>query len=735
VSPRFRSAAFAMALAALTGAAIVIGARVIVGGVRQMTETERWVVHTLEVLNVEQQLLQSLVDAETGERGFVITGQERYLAPYEAGRAAAQDQLARLAELTSDNPAHQRRLREIEPLVAAELAHLASAIKIRRSDGFDAGRLLVLSGRSKRLMDEVRAGVASMVADERALLESRTRASRGAARRAVWSTVVGAVASFVLLALSFEIARRRLRERERGAIRAHEEKERFRITLASVGDAVVVTDARGVITMLNPVAAELMRCGSEVVGRPLDGVFRIVNEETRHPVESPVEKVLRDGKIAGLANHTVLLWPEGGEVPIDDSAAPIKREDGTIVGVVLVFRDVRLRREAERAQQRTGELLKEQDRRKDRFLAMLSHELRNPLSPMRNAVKVLQHGGARSEQSKRSLTALDRQITHLARLVDDLLDISRITQGKIRFEKRPVDLAELVHRTVDDFQSVFAKRQIAVDLRRPDVPLWVDADSTRLAQVAGNLLQNASKFTDPGGRVGVALASDDGRARLEVRDDGAGMDAATLSTLFQPFVHAEAMTRRNAAGLGLGLALSKYIVELHGGTVRASSPGPGQGAAFVVELPLLGDVASSPRPPQRRPAARPLRILVIDDNEDAALTLRDLLELDHHEVLVAPDAEVGIAAALAHRPDVVLCDVGLPGIDGYEAARRLRAAGSTAVLVAFTGHASAEDVQLAREAGFHHHLAKPVNIDHLGEALATVAEDPAGDLHLSSQHA
>ncbi len=719
MSPRFRGTALAVALAILTGAAVVLNARIVIGDVQRMTESDRWVVHTHEVLQVLQQLLLSLVDAETGERGFIITGDERYLEPYEAGRNAVQGHLARLVELTADDPSQHRRVQEIRLLVTAELAHLEKTSGLRRTNGFIAARLVVLSKHSRRLMDEVRGSVASLVQEQNVLLEDRTRASAAAARRAITSTLLGSLASLALLAFCVEVGRRRLRERAAAAIRAHEEKERFRTTLTSVGDAVVVTDAQGAITMLNPSAATLMHCGDEVIGRPLDAVFLIVDEETRRPVESPVRRVLREGRIAGLTNHTVLLWPDGGEVPIDDSAAPIKREDGAVVGAVLVFRDIRERRRAERAQQRAAEFLKEQDRRKDRFLAMLSHELRNPLSPMRTGVKVLQHEGATAEQRKRAVKALDRQVTHLARLVDDLLDISRIAQGKIRFEKNQVNLAALVHRSVEDFQGVFARRQIALEFRNEAAPLWVEADATRLAQVVANLLQNAAKFTDPGGRVTVALAREDDRARLEVRDDGAGMDAATLANLFQPFMRSEGSVRPNATGLGLGLALSRSLVELQGGTMRASSDGPGQGAAFVVELPLLASLATASTPSTRRRPTRPLRILVVDDNEDAAATLHDLLELEHHEVLVAPDAETGIVLALQQDPDVVLCDVGLPGIDGYEAARRLRAAGSEAMLVALTGHASSEDVQLARQAGFEHHLAKPVELSTLMDVLAT----------------
>ena len=552
------------------------------------------------------------------------------------------------------------------------------------------------------------------------LAADRVRASAAAARTAIVTSVAGLAVSLGLLVAAFVALRRRLTERERAARALHEEKERFRITLTSIGDAVVVTDGRGRVTMMNAFARSLLGWDDDALGRPLDEVFRIVDEDTRHAMESPVEKVLWNGQVSGLANHTLLVRRDGSELPIDDSGAPIRDGRGSIIGVVLVFRDVRERRETERELQRRAELLQEQDRRKDAFLAMLSHELRNPLVPIRNSVTVLQRADPGSEQAKRARGVVDRQVMHLTRLVDDLLDVSRIAQGKIRLQKERLDLAEVVRRTADDLKSVFASKQVALELRDGGEPLWVDADATRVAQVTGNLLQNAAKFTGAGGRVTVAVRRENDQALLRVRDTGVGIDPATLARLFQPFVQAEGTLHRTLGGLGLGLAVSKSIVELHGGTVRGSSDGPGRGAEFVVALPLMmTNAAVGPVQRAKPPEARRLRILVIDDNEDSATTMRDLLELDGHQVELASDGQRGMEAALASCPDVVLSDVGLPGLDGYEVARRLRAAGSTAVLVALTGYTSSEDVQRSYEAGFHHHLGKPPDLAKLAELLAS----------------
>jgi CheY-like chemotaxis protein/two-component sensor histidine kinase len=325
----------------------------------------------------------------------------------------------------------------------------------------------------------------------------------------------------------------------------------------------------------------------------------------------------------------------------------------------------------------------------------------------------------------RAKTVIERQAAHLSRLVDDLLDVSRIARGKVQIRKEHVDLAEVVRRTVEDHRGLFASKGISLAFKG-DGPLWLDADATRLAQVTENLLHNAAKFTDQGGHVVVALEQESGQGMLRIRDDGAGIEREALATIFKPYVQGERTLNPALGGLGLGLALSRGLVDLHGGSMRAFSEGPGKGAEFVVALPLL----RGPRPPPRRiPTPRPsrhLRICIIDDNEDAAHTLQDVLELDGHDVHIAMDGQRGLDLALAVQPDVVLCDVGLPVLDGLEVARRLRAAGSTAMLVALTGYASTEDVQFARDAGFDHHLAKPTDLARLDAVLAEATIVAAG---------
>jgi PAS domain S-box-containing protein len=381
-----------------------------------------------------------------------------------------------------------------------------------------------------------------------------------------------------------------------------------------------------------------------------------------------------------------------------------------------------------RVAERTAELslanerLRQEGLAKNAFLATLSHELRNPLAPLRNALWLLDRAPSGGEQAVRARETVSRQVLHLSRLVDDLLDVTRISQGKIHLQRSRVDLAEVVRRTVDDHRPLFAAGQLELRVEVGPVPLCVCADPTRLAQVVGNLLANAAKFTQPGGRVEVVAHEEEGFAALRVKDDGVGFSPEIGDRLFQPFIQADATLHRTRGGLGLGLALVKGLVELHGGAVWARSEGADRGAEFGLRLPLDAHEPAQASPPERAPVQMAhRRVLVVEDNLDAAETLREMLLIWEHEVEVAHDGRAGLSRVRAFRPDVVLCDVGLPELDGYAVARAIRADPEIAAtyLVAVTGYASPDDQRRAADAGFDRHLAKPVPVDVIEEVLAT----------------
>ncbi len=417
-----------------------------------------------------------------------------------------------------------------------------------------------------------------------------------------------------------------------------------------------------------------------------------------------------------------------------DSPAALRAME-TLGNVVLLERPVRVStlltavRTALRARARQYESrsllaqLKEADRRKDEFLAMLAHELRNPLAPLRNALYIVrQRGPERRAVSRQAWDLMDRQIGHLVRLVDDLLDVSRITRGRVELRKEVIDLAEVATRAVEAARPLIDARRHRLTYEGPPEPVRVEADPVRLTQVIGNLLNNAAKYTDEGGRITLTVGREVREAVVRVRDTGTGIPPEMLPAVFDLFTQAERTLDRAQGGLGIGLTLVRSLVEMHGGTVQVFSAGVGAGSEFVVRLPALaGAVEGGAGPgPGVAAAVTPRRILVVDDNVDSAESLALLLRLAGHRARTAHNGPGALAAARDFRPEVVLLDIGLPGMDGYEVARRLRewADGERVLLVAQTGYGQEDDRCRSRQAGFDAHLIKPVDPSVLQALLA-----------------
>jgi PAS domain S-box-containing protein len=474
-----------------------------------------------------------------------------------------------------------------------------------------------------------------------------------------------------------------------------------------------------------------------------DGGIRFANDEYLRIVGLSREAVDRRPFATGPEARTRWFRPELGARHEDEYV----RDDGQRVpvlvalstqgdGVAAFVVDLSAEKAAQRALEESEERyrtaaarLEEADRRKDEFLGMLSHELRNPLAPIRNSVFMLRRSGARDPALReRTLSIVDRQVEHLTRLVDDLLDVTRITRGKVELRRERVDVGALLQRTLEDHRALADSRGVELRVDAAPAEAVVDGDPTRLMQIVGNLLQNAVKFTPRGGHVWTSLAIRDeaGRVEVRVRDDGPGIEPALLEHLFEPFVQGDRTLARSGGGLGLGLALVKGLAELHGGSVAAASAGPGSGAEFTVSLPLAAPEPAPVRPPEPARSAggrRASRVLVVEDNLDVATSLRDLVAAFGHEVEVARSGDAALVEARRHPPDVVLCDVGLPGMSGYDVARAFRhdPALRHARLVAVTGYAQPEDRREAAEAGFDRHVAKPPDPGELERLLAAGA--------------
>jgi len=624
----------------------------------------------------------------------------------------------------------------------------------------------------------------------------------------------------------------------------HNQRDWLLVTLSCIGDAVITTDIEARVTFLNPVAELLTGWTQEAVGQPLAKVVRIVNEESRQPVEIPTVAALREDRTVKLASHSLLIANDGTERSISDSAAPITNDKGEVAGVVLVFRDITERRKSERALAKAlayaddiiatlrepfmvldsdlrvktanrsfydsfhvskketenrlvydlgngqwdipglrklldevlsrnqsvhdfevehtfpelgrknmllnarpfppdskhpelillavqdvsalrewADELAEASRHKDEFLATLAHELRNPLAPIRNSVHYLGLDGLTEGDVKTARDVITRQVAIMVRLIDDLLDVSRISSNKLDIRKERVDLAAVVDSAVESSRPLIFQCGHELTIRMPPEALYLDGDPIRLAQVFLNLLNNAAKYTNRGGQILLSAAREGSDAVVNVRDNGVGIPANMLSRIFDMFTQVDRSLEHSQGGLGIGLTLVRRLVEMHDGSIEARSDGPNKGSEFVVRLPLLIPATDETPPPSDGATVKSLRksrILVVDDNKDSADTLAMLLRLKGNDIRIAYDGLEALEVAELFQPAIVLLDIGLPKLNGYDVARRIRQQpwGRDVVLVALTGWGNDEDRHLSQEAGFNLHIVKPVELVSLEKLLA-----------------
>jgi len=615
------------------------------------------------------------------------------------------------------------------------------------------------------------------------------------------------------------------------------------VTLSSIGDAVIATDPDLRVTFMNPVAVALTGWSEqEGVGQPLDSVFRIINEESRQPVENPAVPALRERRTCKLARYTLLVAKDGTERPIDDSAAPIRNGGGEVAGVVLIFRDITQRRKTEAALEKAliyaddiiatlrepflvlnvdlrvktanrafydsfhvskketenrlvydlgngqwdipslrtllDEVLSENksiqdyevehtfpslgrktmllnarpfppdskhpelillaledvsalrervdelataNRNKDEFLATLAHELRNPLAPISNAVHYLGMDGLKMTDVKKARDVITRQVAAMVRLVDDLLDVSRISRNKLDIRRERVELSTVLESALESSRPLIEKSGHELTVSLPTEPVLLDADPIRLAQVFLNLLNNSAKYTNRGGHIWLTAERQGSDAVVSVRDNGVGIAADMLARVFDLFTQVGGSLEMSQGGLGIGLTLVRRLVEMHDGNIEASSNGPDQGSEFVVRLPVFVP-PQEPSPKSDGPRATALsgcRILVVDDNRDSADSLSLLLQLKGNDIQTAYDGQQAVDEASMFRPELILLDIGLPKLNGYEVARRVRQEpwGRDIIIVALTGRGQDEDRFRSREAGFDFHIVKPVELAALEKLL------------------
>lgn len=484
-------------------------------------------------------------------------------------------------------------------------------------------------------------------------------------------------------------------------------------------DGIVTIDGTGHVVEFNPAAQAMFGySGQEAVGAEMASL--IVPERFRQAHREGLKRITAGGvpRIIGRRVEMPAIRKDGSELLVELAIAQISDEAPRLFTAFI--RDITERKRMEDA-------LLEADRQKDEFLAMLGHELRNPLAAIRTAAELLKYADGKDPSLAKTQAIIERQSAHMAKLLDGILDVSRIIRGKIHIEPKVVDLSAICRDVISDMTDPLRSRQFDIQMEIPPEPLWVEADPVRLAQIIDNLLSNAIKYTPDGGRITIELKRENGMVALKVKDTGVGIETELMPFIFEVFRQSKQSLDRSHGGLGLGLALVKTLTEMHGGRIEARSEGKDKGAEFIVRLPLAKNPAPKPQDNARENPA--LKILMIEDNEDSAEMLRQVLELSGHEVMLATRAQQGIDLARRHEADIVLCDIGLPdGMSGFDVAKALRGDPRTRDLrlVALTGYGRQEDKLRCAEAGFDAHLTKPVDISSVSRVLEEVRHDSGG---------
>jgi PAS domain S-box-containing protein len=492
---------------------------------------------------------------------------------------------------------------------------------------------------------------------------------------------------------------------------------RLRAIFETAVDGIVTISEAGLIESVNPAVERLFGYpAGELVGR---NVNVLMPEPYRGEHDSNLENYRRTGerRIIGIGREVLGQRRDGTQFPMDLTVSELSL-GGQRMFTALV-RDVTERKRAE-------EGLREADRRKTEFLATLSHELRNPLAPIRNSLEILKRAGTDPELLRQGRETIERQVAHMVRLVDDLLDVSRITRDRLELRRTRVALAPVIQHAIETWRPLAEDKGQRIEVALPERPVHLDGDPVRLAQVLSNLLNNACKYTASGGTIRVAAERRGAWVTVSVTDSGIGIPPEKLASIFEMFTQLDTAPDRSGTGLGIGLTLAKRLVELHGGTIEARSPGPAKGSEFVIRLPALLEQGKEEAAPAAAPVGRawtPLRVLVVDDNEDSAASLTTLLCLGGHETRVAHDGVETVQVAGQFHPDVVLLDIGLPKLSGLDACRLIREQpwGRDMAIVALTGWGQDEDRERSRYAGFDAHLVKPVDHDTLTGLLGRLA--------------
>ena len=671
-------------------------------------------------------------NAETGQRGYLLTGDERYLTPYTNALSEVHSRMAALQKTAAAGSISSEDLAKIDRLVSAKLSELAETVNLMRQKRSQEALAIVEGGQGRQLMADIRDACDKLVAVQQAQINRDLGETISGSKTRTWLYAGGLAVNLLFLAWVSRRIFREMAAREAATKEIDQQREFLDVTLASIGDGVIVTDAQGMITFLNEVAQKLTGWSlDDAKGMPCGRVFNIVNETTRSIVENPVAKVLKTGRIVGLANHTVLIRRDGREIPIDDSGAPIQQKDGTIAGVILVFRDFSEQKKAADAIVAVKSELEKANQAKDEFLAALSHELRAPLAPIIATLDRWQAQKKLPGELQSELTMLRRNATLEARLVDDLLDIALIARRKMPLVRQTVDINLLVRAALEMVGHEIQARKMQIDFHPSSAPIWVDVDPARIQQVFWNILKNALKFTQDGGSIGIEVsATSDTLVSVSFADTGIGMSSQTLSRIFRPFEQGADDLVRSYGGLGLGMAISKSLVEAHAGSISAASAGHGTGSTFLVTLArafrpaFISAQEANPGADSSEARRATFRVLVIEDHEDTAYVMARMLEDMGHSTANANSVASAVDILTREKFDLIISDIGLPDGNGVSLMHAVRAFCATPA-IALTGYGMREDIERCLHAGFNKHITKPVAFETLVQGIAEVCSDGA----------
>lgn len=572
--------AFALALAVLIG-----GGLLGYYNVRHLVSNDRLVAHTDDAIADLEATYSALSDAESLQRSYLLTGDLSYLQPYQGAVAQMRYELARLQGEFKSEPAQQQRLLALEERIAQKLAELNRTIAMNRA-GDHAGALAMVAGaRWKGITHQVRTEVTAIQGAERALLDRRAGESETSYRKTVSSLLAAAVIGVALLGVIFYLSRRNLLLQRRATAR-------IRSIVDNVVDGILTMDDHGTIASVNPAAERLFGyAAEELIG---ENVETLMPETHRSAHNDYFAEYCRtgDGQIIGIGREVEGRRKDGSTFALELAVSEF--EFGARPYFTAILRDITERKRIEQQKHEVMIALKESDRQKDEFLALVSHELRGPLAPLRNCLELLRVRGSDESLRKKVQGTMERQLDQLVRLVNDLLDLGRVARGEIEVHREAVELGAVMRHAVDACAPLAAAADHALSIAVPPEAIYVDADPARLTQVFGNLLQNACKYTEPGGRIEFSAAREAGQAVIRVKDTGLGIAADKLESIFGLFVQVSPAPERTRGGLGIGLSVVKRLVELHGGTIEAFSAGLGTGSEFIVRIPLTSYLLREP---------------------------------------------------------------------------------------------------------------------------------------------